>query len=209
MNLLIKEDVQACEFCLWQWLSSLGPSAKGIKKHLRGPSLQVSMLISWLPSHFLTIPRDWLDAKMNPPISLSPHTQTFASAEFLKPLCFIYPTPTLNHTHEGWFSAFNEKYRLWCKSTACQLLGVMIHTPMIDIFFPGGCSLWVSGSTMLVFTDSDEKNRCQDEDWKGNGGGLRGCRMTRMERERSPENSETFFWVAELLSFFQPQGGIS
>lgn len=69
----------------------------------------------------------------------------------------------------------------------------MIHTPMIDIFFPGGCSLWVSDSTMLVFTDSDEKNRCQDEDWKGDGGGLRGCRMTRMERESSPENSETFF----------------
>ena len=46
---------------------------------------------------------------------------------------------------------------------------------------------------MLVFTDSDEKNRCQEEDWKGNGGGLRGCRMTRMEREQSRENSETFF----------------
>ena len=53
--------------------------------------------------------------------------------------------------------------------------------------------MWVSDSTMLVFTDSDEKNRCQDEDWKGDGGGLRGCRMTRMERELSPENSETFF----------------
>ena len=136
--------------------------------------------------------------------SLFPHTQTFASAEFLKPLCFIYPTPapTPNHTDEGWFSAFSEKYRLLCKSTACQLLGVMIHTPMIDIFFPGGCSLWVSDSTMLVFTDSDEKNRCQDEDWKGDGGGLRGCRMTRMEREPSPENSETFFlsrWALKLL----------
>ena len=136
--------------------------------------------------------------------SLFPHTQTFASAEFLKPLCFIYPTPapTPNHTDEGWLSAFSEKYGLLCKSTACQLLGVMIHTPMIDIFFPGGCSLWVSDSTMLVFTDSDEKNRCQDEDWKGDGGGLRGCRMTRMERELSPENSETFFlsrWALKLL----------
>ena len=80
---------------------------------------------------------------------------------------------------------------------------------MIDIFFPRGCSLWVSEGTTLVFTDSDEKNRCQNENWKGDGGGLRGCRMTRSEREPSPENSETFLRVAELLSFLQPQGGAS
>lgn len=61
--------------------------------------------------------------------------------------------------------------------------------------------------TTLVFTDSDEKNTRQSEDWKGKGVEW-GWRMTRNERELSPENSETFR-VAELLSFLQPLGETS
>lgn len=81
------------------------------------------------------------------------------------------------------------KCRLSGKSTICQLLGVMIRTT-------------------LVFTDSDEKNTCQSEDWKSKGAECGGWRMTRNERELSPENSETFR-VAELLSFLQPLGETS
>lgn len=110
MNLLIKENVQANEFCLWLWLSSMAHSAKGIRKHFRGPSLQVNMLITWLPSHFLTIPRDWLDAKMNPPIS--PHTQTHTSAEFLKPLCFIYPHPCPYPKSYRWRLIFSIQWKI-------------------------------------------------------------------------------------------------
>lgn len=74
----------------------------------------------------------------------------------------------------------------------CQLWGGdKSHTYMTDTFFPGGCSLWVSDSATLVFTDSDEKTRCQDEDWKGDASGLRGCSTTRIERELRPEDSET------------------
>lgn len=80
-------------FFLWLWLSSVAPSAEGIRKHLRGPSLHVNMLISWLPFHFLTIPRDWLDARMNPPISLSPHRLLPVLSHWNPCVLYIPPHP--------------------------------------------------------------------------------------------------------------------
>lgn len=108
INLLVKENIWANNFFLWQWLSCSVPSAQGTGKYLRGLSLQVNMLISWLPFHFLTVLGDWLDAKMNPQISLSPRTDfcQFWVTEAI--VSYISTLPTTSHTHKSWFSALND-----------------------------------------------------------------------------------------------------
>lgn len=78
----------------------------------------------------------------------------------------LYPTPALYPQIIQMKADFQHsmKIQALCKSTACQALRWFTHLWLI--FSSWGCSLWVSDSTMLVLL-TVMKNRCQDEDWRG------------------------------------------
>lgn len=149
------------------------------------------MLISWLPFHLLTVLRDRSYARMNPPISLSPHTHFDRFWVTETTMSYISTLPTNSDTHKSWFSALNENAvshtsQWYANSWGRWFIHLWFIFSSLEVAFHGFQTVpHLFALTVMKKTDVRTSTERTGETRVG------GCRTTRNERELSPENSET------------------